>query len=74
MVSGDWPSIQLPHRHPLVIVEPDPGGDVLLRSGGAAASLLDVGFTDVGDLVGGVRAWIDAGLSVLDPDHSHLDI
>jgi hypothetical protein len=32
------------------------------------------GFTDVADLVGGVRAWIDAGLDVSEPDHSHLDI
>jgi rhodanese-related sulfurtransferase len=52
---------------------------VLVCNGGyssslAAASLLDLGFTDVGDLVGGVRAWIDAGLAVVAPDHSHLDL
>lgn len=52
---------------------------VLVCNGGyssslAAASLLDLGFTDVGDLVGGVRAWIDAGLAVAAPDHSHLDL
>jgi len=40
----------------------------------AAASLLDLGFTDVGDLVGGVRAWTGAGLPVVAPDHSHLDL
>ncbi len=52
---------------------------VLVCNGGyssslAAANLLDLGFTDVGDLVGGVRAWINAGLDVVEPDHSHLDL
>jgi rhodanese-related sulfurtransferase len=52
---------------------------VLVCNGGyssslAADSLLDLGFTDVGDLVGGIRAWINAGLEVVEPDHSHLDI
>ncbi len=52
---------------------------VLVCNGGyssslAAASLLDLGFTDVGDLIGGIRAWIGAGLPVVDPDHSHLDL
>lgn len=52
---------------------------VLVCNGGyssslAAANLLDLGFTDVGDLVGGVRAWINAGLDVAEPDHSHLDL
>jgi rhodanese-related sulfurtransferase len=65
------------YRHPAVTSLDQPL--VLVCNGGyssslAAASLLDVGFTDVGDLVGGVRAWIDAGLAVVEPDHSHLDI
>jgi rhodanese-related sulfurtransferase len=52
---------------------------VLVCNGGyssslAAASLLDLGFTDVADLIGGVRAWIEAGLTVVAPDHSHLDL
>ncbi len=52
---------------------------VLVCNGGyssslAAASLLDVGFSEVGDLIGGIRAWIDAGFEVVEPDHSHLDI
>ena len=52
---------------------------VLVCNGGyssslAAASLLDLGFTDVGDLVGGIRAWVGAGLDVVEPDHSHLDL
>ncbi len=52
---------------------------VLVCNGGyssslAADSLLDLGFTDVGDLVGGLRAWVNAGLEVVEPDHSHLDI
>jgi rhodanese-related sulfurtransferase len=65
------------YRHPAVTSLDQPL--VLVCNGGyssslAAASLLDVGFTDVADLVGGVRAWIDAGLDVGEPDHSHLDI
>ena len=52
---------------------------VLVCNGGyssslAAASLLDLGFTDVGDLIGGIRAWAGAGLELVEPDHSHLDI
>ncbi len=52
---------------------------VLVCNGGyssslAAANLLDLGFTDVGDLIGGIRAWIGAGLRVVEPDHSHLDV
>lgn len=38
-----------------------------------AASLVRLGFTDVGDLRGGVHAWLRAGLPVTTPDHSHLD-
>ena len=39
-----------------------------------AASLRRLGFTDVGDLVGGMRAWAHVGLAVVAPDHSHLDL
>jgi rhodanese-related sulfurtransferase len=51
---------------------------VLVCNGGyssslAAANLLDLGFTDVGDLIGGVRAWLQAGFAVVEPDHTHLD-
>jgi rhodanese-related sulfurtransferase len=51
---------------------------VLVCNGGyssslAAAGLLDLGFTDVSDLVGGIRAWLGAGMSVVEPDHTHLD-
>ena len=65
------------YRHPHVRSFDQPL--VLVCNGGyssslAAASLLDLGFTDVADLVGGVRAWIDAGLEVVSPDHSHLDL
>ncbi len=65
------------YRHPAVTSFDQPL--VLVCNGGyssslAAANLLDLGFTDVGDLVGGVRAWIDAGHDVIEPDHSHLDI
>lgn len=31
----------------------------------AAASLADLGFSDVGDLVGGIRAWLAAGFDVV---------
>jgi rhodanese-related sulfurtransferase len=52
---------------------------VLVCNGGyssslAAENLLELGFTDVGDLVGGVHAWIAAGFDVVEPDHSHLDL
>jgi rhodanese-related sulfurtransferase len=52
---------------------------VLVCNGGyssslAAENLLDLGFTDVGDLVGGIRAWTAAGFEVVEPDHSHLDL
>ncbi len=52
---------------------------VLVCNGGyssslAADSLLDLGFTDVSDLIGGIRAWLDEGLDVVEPDHSHLDL
>lgn len=65
------------YRHPTVDSFDQPL--VLVCNGGyssslAAASLLDLGFTDVTDLIGGVRAWVDAGLDVVDPDHSHLDV
>jgi len=52
---------------------------VLVCNGGyssslAAENLLDLGFTDVGDLVGGIRAWTAAGFEVVEPDHTHLDL
>ena len=40
----------------------------------AAANLVRLGFTDVRDLVGGVRAWIHHGHPVAAPDHAHLDL
>ena len=40
----------------------------------AAANLLALGFTAVGDLVGGHHAWVAAGLPVFEADHSHLDL
>ncbi len=65
------------YRHPAVDSFDQPL--VLVCNGGyssslAAASLLDLGFTDVADLVGGHRAWVAAGLPVVAPDHSHLDL
>lgn len=65
------------YRHPLVSSFDQPL--VIVCNGGyssalAAQSLLDIGFVDVADLVGGMRAWIRAGHAVVAPDHSHLDI
>lgn len=40
----------------------------------AAANLVLIGFGDVRDLVGGVRAWIHGGHPVDPPDHAHLDL
>ena len=65
------------YRHPSVSSFDQPL--VVVCNGGyssalAAASLLDVGFVDVADLVGGMRAWIGAGHPVVAADHSHLDI
>jgi rhodanese-related sulfurtransferase len=65
------------YRHPSVSSLDQPL--VVVCNGGyssalAAVSLLDLGFTDVADLVGGVRAWIGAGHPVVAADHSHLDI
>ncbi len=40
----------------------------------AAANLVRLGFTDVRDLIGGVRAWIHHGHPVGPPDHAHLDL
>ncbi len=39
----------------------------------SAANLSRLGFRDVADLIGGMQAWLAAGLPVSDPDHSHLD-
>jgi rhodanese-related sulfurtransferase len=65
------------YRHPAVESFDRPL--VLVCNGGyssslAAANLLDLGFTDVADLIGGHRAWVAAGLPVVAPDHSHLDL
>jgi rhodanese-related sulfurtransferase len=55
--------------HPLVVV--CNGG---YSSSLGAANLVRLGFTDVRDLIGGVRAWIHRGLPVEPPDHAHLDL
>lgn len=65
------------YRHPLKPAFDDP--IVVVCNGGyssslAAANLARLGFTDVADLVGGVHAWRAAGLPVVAPDHSHLDL
>lgn len=38
-----------------------------------AASLVDLGFTAVADLIGGMHAWITEGRPVVPADHDHLD-
>lgn len=65
------------YRHPAVESFEQPL--VLVCNGGyssslAAESLMELGFRDVADLIGGMRAWIDAGFAVVEPDHSHLDV
>lgn len=52
---------------------------VLVCNGGyssslSAASLRQLGFTNVRDLIGGVRAWTHGGHAVQAPDHAHLDL
>lgn len=65
------------YRHPEVSSFEQPL--VVVCNGGyssalAAASLRELGFLDVADLVGGMRAWIRGGHRVVAADHSHLDI
>jgi rhodanese-related sulfurtransferase len=65
------------YRHPAVTRFDQPL--VVVCNGGyssalAVVSLLDLGFTTVSDLVGGMRAWISAGYPVARPDHCHLDL
>jgi rhodanese-related sulfurtransferase len=65
------------YRHPAAISFDDP--IVIVCNGGyssslAAANLVDLGFGDVSDLIGGLRAWLAAGLPIEPADHSHLDL
>jgi rhodanese-related sulfurtransferase len=39
----------------------------------SAAHLVQIGFTNVSDLRGGMSAWLAAGKPVIPPTHSHLD-
>jgi rhodanese-related sulfurtransferase len=65
------------YRHPAAISFDAP--IVIVCNGGyssslAAANLVDLGFGDVSDLIGGHRAWLAAGLPIERADHSHLDL
>ena len=65
------------YLHPAMISFDQP--IVVVCNGGyssslAAANLVRIGFTSVGDLIGGHAAWRAAGLPVQPPDHSHLDM
>lgn len=65
------------YRHPAVTGFDQPL--VVVCNGGyssslAAASLQQLGFTNVRDLIGGVRAWTQHGHPVQAPDHAHLDL
>ncbi len=65
------------YRHPAVTGFDQPL--VVVCNGGyssslAAASLQQLGFTNVRDLIGGVRAWTQHGHPVHAPDHAHLDL
>ena len=62
-----------PWRDPAVV---EPGGRRLIvicdegyQSSLAAATLLEFGFTDAGDVIDGFQAWRQAGLPVLAPPH-----
>lgn len=65
------------YRHPAVTGFDHPM--VVVCNGGyssslAAANLQRIGFTNVRDLIGGVRAWVRHGLPLVAPDHAHLDL
>ena len=65
------------YRHPAIESLDQP--IVIVCNGGyssslAAANLVRLGFTDVADLIGGMRAWTAAGHPTVDADHSHLDL
>lgn len=65
------------HRHPLVRSYDQPM--VVVCNGGyssslAAHALQRLGFSEIADLIGGHHAWVAAGLPVVPPDHSHLDL
>lgn len=65
------------YRHPAVTSLHQPMVLVCNRgysSSLGAASLVRLGFTAVTDLIGGVHAWIEAGLPVEPADHDHLDL
>lgn len=64
------------YRHPAVASLDQPIVVVCNRgysSSLGAASLVDVGFTAVADLVGGMHAWVSEGRPVVPADHDHLD-
>jgi len=65
------------YPHPMAPAFGDPV--VVVCNGGyssslAAANLVAIGFQQAGDLVGGMAAWIGAGLPVAHPDHCHLEL
>ena len=69
--------IQIDYLHPALVSFDQP--IVVICNGGyssslSAANLSRLGFRHVADLIGGMRAWLAAGLPVSDPDHSHLDL
>lgn len=64
------------YRHPAVSSLDQPLVIVCNRgysSSLGAASLIDIGFTAVSDLVGGMHAWLAEGRPVVPADHDHLD-
>jgi rhodanese-related sulfurtransferase len=65
------------YRHPGVVSYADPL--VVVCNAGyssslAAANPVRIGFTDVRDLIGGMRGWLRDDLPVEAPDHAHLDL
>jgi rhodanese-related sulfurtransferase len=71
MVDPDWG-----YQHPSIV-----GFDqqlVVVCNGGfssslAAATLQDMGFHRATDLIGGVQAWAESGLTLVPPDHVQFD-
>jgi len=63
------------YRHPAIVSRDQ--SLVVVCNGGyssslAASNLTLLGFTDVGDLIGGHQAWVRAGFDVVPADHSSL--
>jgi rhodanese-related sulfurtransferase len=57
--AGEHRNEAIDHAHPIVVFCQEGFSSSL-----AVASLVDLGLTDVHDLIGGFAAWVDAGLPI----------